>query len=524
MRRIVPSPVPLAATVLALVLASVLGAAPTAGQDRALGALTFENSGAREAQEAFRTGVLLLHSFEYADAAAAFRRAQEIDADFALAYWGEAMTHNHPIWGEYDGEAARAVLARYAGTPPTEREALYLAALDPLYRDGIADKTERDRAYMLAMRRLHEAYPDDDEARAFYALSILGLTNGTRDFRSYMRGAAVAQPVFDRNPQHPGAAHYLIHAFDDPIHAPLGLPAARAYGASTPDAGHAQHMTSHIFVAMGMWDDVVRANVNAVRVVDGNRAARGITTLNRCGHYSSWQQYGHLMREEWGEAEAIMDQCQANQADPDGDDRGYYVMMRARQVLDSGAWDQLERWSFDVSDAPAVAPSYDFLDAYVALERGDPEPARRAVAEWTLLVDDPAMMQTWWITPDRIRIQLWELEGLLAVHEGRAEAAVEPLRRAADLEESLPMEFGPPASLKPPHELLGEVLLELGRYDEAVEAFQGSLALAPRRTPSLRGLEAAARGMGDAALADDTRRTLEEIVGNPTQASGRDRP
>ena len=502
---------------LAVVTAALLSN-PAAGQDRTLGSLTFENSGAGAAQDDFVTGVLLLHSFEYADAAEAFRRAQEIDPDFALAFWGEAMTHNHPIWGDYDGEAARAVLARYAGTPATEREALYMAALDPLYREGIEDKTERDRRYMLAMRRLHEAYPGDDEARAFYALSILGLTNGTRDFRNYMRGAAVARPVFERNPEHPGAAHYIIHAFDDPIHAPLGLPAARAYGASTPDAGHAQHMTSHIFVAMGMWDDVVRANINAVRVVDENRAARGITTLNRCGHYPSWQQYGHLMREEWDEAADIMDLCQANQADPDGDDRGYYVMMRARQILDSGAWDQLERWSFDIADAPAVAPSYDFLDAYVALKRGDDVPAREAVAHWERVVDGGDMPQTWWITPDRVRIQMWELEGLMALDEGRSEDAVTLLGRAAELEETLPMEFGPPASLKPPHELLGEVLLELGRYDEAIDAFRGSLELAPRRTPSLRGLEAAARGVGDTALADDTARTIREIV----HASGRE--
>jgi tetratricopeptide (TPR) repeat protein len=187
-------------------------------------------------------------------------------------------------------------------------------------------------------------------------------------------------------------------------------------------------------------------------------------------------------------------------------------MMRARQILDSGAWDQLERWSYDLSDAPAVAPSYDFLDAYVALERGDDRPAREAVARWEREVDGGDMLRTWWITPDRVRIQIHELKGLLALDEGRPADAVTLLRRAAALEETLPMEFGPPASLKPPHELLGEVLLELHRYDEAVEAFRGSLELAPRRTPSLRGLAAAARGAGDTALAADTEGTIREIV------------
>jgi tetratricopeptide (TPR) repeat protein len=500
-------------------LLGLLSAGPGEAQERRLGTLGFPNSGAPGAQNDFIQGVLLLHSFEYADAAAAFRRAQEIDPDFALAYWGEAMTYNHPIWGEYDGDAARAVLTRYHGTPATEREALYWAAMDPLYRDEISDKTERDQAYMVAMRRLHEAYPDDDEASAFYALSILGLTNGVRDFRNYMRAAAVAQPVFERNPGHPGAAHYIIHAFDDPIHAPLGLPAARAYGASTPDAGHAQHMTSHIFVAMGMWDDVVQANVNAVRVMDRGRAERGMADLNRCGHYASWQQYGHLMREEWDAAAAIMDMCQKNQASPDGDDRAYYMRMRARQVLDTGEWDGVVRWSFDVSDVPSAVPGYDFVDAYAALRQGDPAPAREAVARWQEALKAPAETEAWWYDPDRLRIQVMELEGLLAMRDGRSDQAVRLLQEAAELEESLPMEFGPPASLQPPHELLGTLLLELDRPGEAVEAFQGSLALAPRRTPSLRGLLSAARAAGDETLAVETEKEIQEILMDVDQPS-----
>mgnify|MGYP001036698039 CR=1 FL=1 len=496
-------------------LTTLLGfglALPGGAQERRLGSISFPNSGAPAAQHDFIQGVLLLHSFEYADAAAAFRRAQEVDPDFALAYWGEAMTYNHPIWGEYDGEAGRAALDRYRGSPSTEREALYLSAMDPLYREGLVNKTERDRSYMEAMRRLHETYPDDDEATALYALSILGLTDGVREFRSYMRAAAVAEPVFDRNPDHPGAAHYIIHAFDDPIHAPLGLPAARAYGASTPDAGHAQHMTSHIFVAMGMWDDVVRANVNAVRVMDRGRAERGSRDLNRCGHYASWQQYGHLMREEWGAAAEIMAVCQENQARPDPDDRGYYMRMRARQILDSGEWDATERWSFDVSDVPSVVLGYEFVDAFAALMKGDAVHAREAVVRWREALDGPGHAEAWWYDADRLRIQILELEGLLALEDGDPDTAVRLLMEAAELEESLPMEFGPPASLKPPHELLGEVLLDLDRPEEAVAAFEGSLSLAPRRTPSLRGLAEAARTSGDEERALATEAAIAEIL------------
>jgi tetratricopeptide (TPR) repeat protein len=482
---------------LALALSAVVQ--PAGAQHRSLGSITFPNSGAPEAQDDFALGVLLLHSFEYDDAAAAFRRAQDIDRGFALAYWGEAMTYNHPLWRQQDGDAARAVLARYDGSPTTEREAMYLDAVRVLYGDG--PKPERDRRYMEAMRRLHESYPTDSEAQTFYSLSILGLTDGTRDFGNYMRAASIAQPVFEAQPDHPGAAHYIIHSFDDPIHAPLGLPAARAYGAIAPDAGHAQHMTSHIFVAMGMWEDVIRANINATSVQDRGRAARGLEP-NRCGHYSSWLAYGYLMTEQWGEAEEAMDHCQASQAQPDPDDRGYYAGMRARQVIDTGDWDAAHRWRFDVSDVPQAQRGYDFTTAYAAIQRGE-----LAVGQQIL---DALRRQNRDLP--RLRIQELELEALLARANGDTARAIQLLTEAASLEEELPFEFGPPASLKPPHELLGEVLLGAGRPIEAVKAFQTSLELTPLRTPSLRGLAVAAEKAGMDALAEETHRAVNRIV------------
>ena len=172
--------------VLAALLISCPAAADLGAQERRLGDVDFVNSGAAPAQDAFERGVLLLHSFEFDDAAAAFREAQEADSDFALAYWGEAMTYNHPLWREQDRDAALAVLARYAPTPearqaraPTPREAAYLAAVDVLYGKGT--KTERDRAYMDAMARLAAAWPDDEEAAAFHSLAILGSTDGVRE-------------------------------------------------------------------------------------------------------------------------------------------------------------------------------------------------------------------------------------------------------------------------------------------------------------------------------------------------------
>jgi tetratricopeptide (TPR) repeat protein len=191
-----------------------------------VGEVSFENSGAAAAQAEFLRGLAQLHNFEYDDAALHFRQAQKIDPDFAMAYWGEAMTKNHGVWHEQDQRAALEALSRLGATPaarqakaPTEREKLYLGAVETLYGDG--SKEQRDQKYMAEMARLHQRYPADVDAAAFYALAILSSAEQGRDFAVYMRAAAVLEEVFPLHPRHPGVVHYLIHCYDDPIHAPL---------------------------------------------------------------------------------------------------------------------------------------------------------------------------------------------------------------------------------------------------------------------------------------------------------------
>ena len=454
-----------------------------------LGSLSFPNSGSADAQEAFNRGVLLLHSFEYDTAAEAFRAAQDYDPDFALAYWGEAMTYNHPVWDQKDVAAAHAALARYAETAqarlekaPTVRERGYLEAVEILYGDG--DKQAQDLAYMAAMKQLSDAFPSDHEALAFYALAILGSKGGTRDFATYMRAAAAAQPVFDANPDHPGAAHYLIHSFDDPVHAPLGLTAAELYSEIAPGAAHAQHMTTHIFVAMGMWDDVVSGNIRARDVQDAQRATAG-NTANVCGHYSSWLQYGHLMRDEVAEAEQLMSDChQRMSEEPTSSEVFYFTSMRARQILDTQDWGLAARWDADLSGAGVERAAFvdGFTNAFAALQQGDPSTARAFLAGAGTADND------------RARIYTAELRGLLALQDGRIDEGIMDLEAAAALEDLMPFEFGPPAIVKPTFELLGEALLELERFADAQAAFTRATERTPGRTLSVRGLQASAAG------------------------------
>ncbi|MEM6706382.1 MAG: hypothetical protein AAF690_26960 [Acidobacteriota bacterium] len=454
-----------------------------------LGSLSFPNSGAVDAQDPFLRGVLLLHSFEFEASAKEFVRAQEIDPDFALAYWGEALTYNHPLWRYKGREDALNALGKLGATPeerraraPTEREKMYLDAAEALFADGT--KAETDRRYMEAMAKLQEAFPEDDEARAFHALSILGSVNGQRDFATYVRAGATVQPVFDANPKHPGAAHYLIHSYDDPIHAPLGLPAAEVYADVAPNAAHAQHMTTHIFLALGMWDETVNGNIRARDTQDAYLADLG-REPNLCGHYAAWLHYGHLQRGDLAEAEALMDSCHERVLEkPEGQTAPYFVGMRARHVVDTEDWSLADRWQAeipeeDVSDFPDNDRSslrYDVTTAFAKLKQGDTAPAQAVLVKYE------------GTTNQAERSQLSQLRGLVDIAEGNTEAGLARLREGAALSESLPFGFGPPNTFKPAFELLGEELTRAGRQEEATAAYRTAASRTPKRPLAEKGL------------------------------------
>src|ERR1044072_1904088 len=224
-----------------------------------LGRVEFPTSGSKEAQAHFLRGLAALHSFWYEEAVEAFRESTKIDPDFAMGYWGEAMTYNHPLWSEQDINPARQVLMKIKDTAKmTDRERAYVDALRALYGQG--DKPARDAAYSAAMEKIYLAYPEDLDAAAFYSLSLLGMAGGGKGYRLQAKAGAIALEVYQKNPNHPGAAHYIIHAFDDPDHAILALPAARRYASIAPEAHHARHMPAHMFLQLGMWPEAAASN------------------------------------------------------------------------------------------------------------------------------------------------------------------------------------------------------------------------------------------------------------------------
>jgi tetratricopeptide (TPR) repeat protein len=494
----------------AVLLLAVAAPGALGAQGNRLGTLRFPNSGARAAQRPFIRGVLLLHSFEYPSAAAAFRKAQKADPGFALAYWGEAMTWTHPVWNQQDVDSARAVLQRLGPTPEarrakarTRREQDYLGAVETLYGEG--SKARRDTLYCAAMERLSAAHPEDLEAEAFYALALLGLSQGTRNVPTYIRAGVLAEDVFRKNPDHPGAAQYIIHAFDDPVHAPLGLRAARAYSKIAPDAPHAQHMTSHIFVALGMWDETVAANV-----VASGPDPRSWPP----GHYTAWLDYGYLQQGRPDEARRLIEAIRPNLGDPPRMGRRLYLLdMRAQYLVNSGRWDDsIRTWPVSRTDVDSTTLGVDaFALGYAALQRGDRAAADSLLGVLAALAKPASTDKQYGATPGVVPILEKELRGLLRLADSAPDEAVALLRKATELEDALPVDFGPPEVVKPSHELLGEVLLGLRRPADAQAEFVRALALAPRRSLSLLGLMRSARAAGDEETAAQVSSELRRV-------------
>ena len=466
-----------------------------------LGTIDFLTSGSAAAQPHFVSGVLFLHSFEYADAQKAFRKAQALDPSFAMAYWGEALTYTHPVWNEQDRAAALATLGRLAPTrearrakAPTPREQGYLEAVEILYGDGA--KASRDTAYTTAMERLAAEYPDDLEAKAFLSLALLGLNQGVRDVSTYMRAAAVADEVFRANPDHPGAAHYLIHSFDDPVHAPLGLRAARAYSAIAPGAAHAQHMTSHIFVALGMWDDVVSQN----EIASGHDHDAWMP-----GHYTLWLGYGYLQQGRYADALHHLETLRRNlRKESPRRQRESLILARAHYIVNTEQWnDRALEWPLETNDLhPEVRAALTLVTGLTAYRRGVLTGVAHALDRAAVLPRDSSPL---------VPIVERQLRALTMVGKGKTDSAVVLLRQATALEDAMPFDFGPPALVKPSHELFGEVLLELRRPREAAAEFQRALALAPKRARSLLGLARAAASAGDERTASRASAELREV-------------
>ena len=488
---------------------SASGSPASLGQ---LGNIEFPASGSTEAYPHFLRGVAALHSFWYEEAIEAFRRATTIDPNFVMGYWGEAMAHNHPVWQEENVEAARATLGKVSDTASgTARERQYLQAVNALFGEG--NKLARDQAYAAQMESLASEYPDDLEAACFYALSLLGLATHYHEQphlqeKYRVQAGALTLGVYGVNPNHPCAAHYTIHAFDDPIHAILALPQALRYAKIAPEAHHAQHMPSHIFVQLGMWDQAAASSKAGWESSQAWVRNKHLPLSLQDYHSLSWLQYAYLQQGRYNAAAALIlekqqDMAQSsssNQSQVLGYDRKVsrnYDQMVAAFIVETERWEQADQaWNVNDYRFGDESPSKsiyirEFAQSMATL-RNQPtgyqiHPGLNSpVPEPSVESSEPITSQIW-------KLQIAALKHLI---NGDDSQAIRMLDRAIALEESLPSPSGPPDLIKPTHELYGEILLGIDRPEEAQHQFERALLWHPNRARSLLGMARAAAQSG----------------------------
>jgi tetratricopeptide (TPR) repeat protein len=499
-----------------LVLAFTLGAAPPDAPEKGIGNVHMPISCGADANARFDRGLALMHSFWYDRALSEFDATIKTHPDCAIAYWGAAMTYNHPLWDvptETDVRAARAYLDR-AKTAATRNahETAYLAAADTLYGDGTpAKKQQRDEAYRDAMRAMLATSPDD-ETKLFAALSILAVRGVTDDGRR--DAASLAQDVQRHQADHPGALHYLIHAYDTDSLADRGLPAARAYAATAPAVPHALHMPSHIFLRVGSWNEARDSNLAAWAASEDAVRRAGEPQSQREFHGLQFGQYATLQLGRYAEAkhqaEITLDQYDANirriaaggLSKDDVDDLRSLdfeaVGMTAAYAQSSGDY-SLARRLPPASENATVAAVSRHVRAMAAIAAGDAHAMDDAAAAARAALAAPTGQSKAWAAATAITAN----ETLAAIAHARHDdvAAFRAMDAAVAAEDARPWHIQPTYPPVPAHEMYGRLLLDAGNYTAAAAHFRSALKQFPNRALATLGLARAARAAGDPAEA-----------------------
>jgi hypothetical protein len=466
-----------------------------------LGSLHFSATGSPACKAHARDGMLLLHSFVYEEAREAFRKA-----DCPIARWGEAMTWDHPLWAEENLAEGRAALAKLGNFKVSPLETGLIKAARALYGEG--DWTARHEAWLVELAELHLKLPKDDEAALFHSLALYVNSHHGKDVKRAMEAVAIAQDVFERNPDHPGAAHYLIHAADTPDHAVLALKAARRYARIAPNSSHALHMPSHIFVQLGMWKDVEASNLAAF-------------TASEAKQRPDWHSFRWLAdaRLELGKPQLVLPmlaQLRGRlQIDKSAELRWVYAQI-AQMYLSQNRFD--EKLLAPLHELPgeedsqqagghiaygryAQASELETLLEHAAAQ-GDEAKARELAASYEKLG----------IAPERAKLlEAARIAQARSVRDpGSLNDAIQATQALADFDDEQPITG--PADSTPAREQLGDLLMRTHRYFEAADEFRKALDKRPNRLHALNGLRESALGAGEMQLASQTQARISEQV------------
>jgi tetratricopeptide (TPR) repeat protein len=474
-----------------------------APEQEQLGNVRFPVSCSAEAQQRFHRAMALYHSFAWTRVRPAFTEITQVDVQCGMAWWGLAMVAaDNPFgWPQSvrlkEGEEAIQKAQEVGASTPRERD--YIAALALLYKDhATVPHRQRALAYEQAMAQLAARYPDDVEAQILHALIVSG--NHDLNDKTYarpLRAASLLEPLFASHPHHPGVAHYLIHSYDYPPIAHKGLEAAQRYAQTAADAGHAQHMPSHIFTRVGSWRESVASNQKSIEVAKGDH--------RYIPHAWDYMVYAYLQLADDANAEKIAAEARALRTLSYTYSAGVYGLaaLQARLALERGRWAEAAQLELPAAPAPddwkrfpQAESVHVFARALGAARSGDATGARREIERLrTLHAALNEKKLAYWAEQTDIQVAIATAWALRA--EGKDAEALATLRAAAEREEGTEKHVSMPGYLLPARELLGDLLLELGRPTEALREYEASIAKEPNRFRGLYGAARAAERAGE---------------------------
>jgi len=466
-----------------------------------LGTVHFPVSCASSVQKPFDRGVALLHSFWYEEAEKQFLQVAKDDPHCGMAHWGVAMSLWHQLWDQPYAEVISRGMDEVRAAKSeklTPRESEYITAVGAFYGDpGNLNHDTRAKAYSDAMEKVYASYPDDHEAAAFFSLSLLASEpHSDKDFVNRKRAAAILEMLFAIEPDHPGVAHYLIHCYDVPQLAELGIPAARRYAQIAPAAPHALHMPSHIFASVGLWQDDIKSNLASIA------ATRTATAMQMGGeghqfHAMHFLVYAYLQSGREDEAQRVILEVKSMPSRQDMYGMGYDVRafaltnFEASYALELHHWTEAAALPIVPSPEPEIHVTTYLARAIGAARMGHPSEARRDMAEIDsiakALLEKGKQPEADFVEGQRQEALAWIEHG-----EGNDDSAIKLMRSLADKETQGVIDAG----TLPLHELLADMLLEAKRPQEALAEYQADLALNPNRFNGLYGAASAASELG----------------------------
>jgi tetratricopeptide (TPR) repeat protein len=494
-----------------------------------VGSVHFPTSCSKAVQSSFDRAVALLHSFQYEQSREAFNEISTKVPSCAMAQWGVAMTHYHGLWRNGDTSAGRLALRKAqrlaaSNAATTSREKAYIDALAEVYAEDVKDTTAYDRgkdvtahdlAFEKKMGELQAAYPEDTEAAIFHALTLYITAPKTdKTFANHRRCGEILEPLFPKQPHHPGIAHYIIHCYDNAVLAEKGLSAARMYAKIATASAHANHMPSHIFTRVGSWDESISSNIKSAQLAAAAEpGSQNGEARDQRLHAMDYLEYAYLQSGRVKQAMAVLDEMNALSPVSGLTLTGDYALaaIPARATIERGNWEQASTLTVRKGGVPwAEAITWAAIGEGSA-RVGDLERASKAEQTLAALRDATSKLNNpYWA--NQVEVQRREVRAWMALKAGNKSEAVSTMRSAAELEESMDKDAVTPGPVTPAREMLAELFWLESQPKESLTEYEAVLKVAPNRFNAVYGAARAAEAYGNNEVAKRYYQKLTEIA------------